>query len=140
MPCPRPRGDFRQKALGADLEYARGYWILRAEALWSRWNLPAVEPTLLIAPLDAVGLYGEVRYKIRPGLYVAGRAEHLGFSELDTTTGRTTWEAPVTRWELGAGYTIRRWILLKASWQHNRRDGGAVRENDLVATQLLVWF
>jgi hypothetical protein len=137
---PSAQGDFRQKALGADVECARGYWILRGEALWSRWNLPAVEPTLLTAPLDALGLYGEVRYKIRPGLYVAGRAEHLAFGELDTTSGRTTWEAPVTRFEVGAGFTIRRWILLKASWQHNRRDGGGVRENDLVATQLLVWF
>lgn len=137
---PPARGDFRQKALGADLEYERGYWILRGEALWSRWNLPAVEPTLLIAPLDALGLYGEVRYKIRPGLYVAGRAEHLGFSEVDTASGRTTWEAPVTRWEIGAGYAVRREVLLKASWQHNRRDGGRVRENDLVGAQVLVWF
>jgi hypothetical protein len=137
---PSARGDFRQRAVGADVEYVRGYWILRGEALWSRWTLPAVEPTLLSAPLEALGLYGEVRYKIRPGLYVAGRAEHLGFNEVDTTSGQTTWEAPVTRWELGAGYAVRREILLKASWQHNRRDGGRVPENDLVAAQLLVWF
>jgi hypothetical protein len=59
---------------------------------------------------------------------------------VDTASGRTTWEAPVTRWEIGAGYAVRREVLLKASWQHNRRDGGRVRENDLVGAQVLVWF
>ena len=34
----------------------------------------------------------------------------------------------------------RRHVLLKASWQHNWRDGGRVRENDLVAAQVLLWF
>jgi hypothetical protein len=46
----------------------------------------------------------------------------------------------VTRVEVGAGYSPLRHVLLKASWQHNWRDGGRVRENDLVAGQVLLWF
>ncbi len=134
------RGPFRQQALGADLELARGYWILRGEAVWSRWDLPAVEETRLDSPLDALGAYAELRYKLRPGLYLAGRIEHLGFSEVDSALGRKSWDAPVTRLELGAGYSIRRELLLKASWQHNRRDAGLVRKNDLFAAQVLLWF
>jgi hypothetical protein len=130
----------RQKALGADLEWSAGYWILRAEVVWSRWNLPAIDVTRIEDPLDALGLYAEARYKVRPGLYVAGRAERLAFSEIPTTAGLRTWDAPVTRVEAGAGFSPRRHLLLKASWQHNWRDGGRVRENDLVAGQVLLWF
>lgn len=134
------RGPFRQQALGADLEIARGYWILRGEAVWSRWNMPAVEETRLDSPLDALGAYAELRYKLRPGLYLAGRLEHLGFSAVDSTLGRKSWDAPVTRLEAGAGYALRRELLLKASWQHNSRDAGLVRKNDLVAVQVLLWY
>jgi len=137
---PSGQGDFRQKALGVDLEWARGYWILRAEAVWSRWNLPAVDETRIVDPLDSLGAYAEARYKIRPGLYLAGRLEHLTFGRIDSSFGRQTWDAPVTRVEIGAGYTVSRHALLKASWQHNRRDGGRVPENDLVAAQVLLWF
>ena len=46
----------------------------------------------------------------------------------------------MTRLELGAGYSIRRELLLKASWQHNSRDAGLVRKNDLFAVQVLLWY
>ena len=45
-----------------------------------------------------------------------------------------------TRVEAGAGFAPWRHVLLKASWQHNWRDGGAVEENDLVAGQVVLWF
>jgi hypothetical protein len=131
---------FRQEALGIDLEWARGYWILRAEAVLSRWSLPAVDETRITSPLDAAGVYAEARYKVRPGIYAAARLEHLGFDEKSSRLGRLTWDAPVTRFEVGGGYLVRQQILLKASWQHNWRDGGRVRRSDLVAAQVLLWF
>jgi hypothetical protein len=137
---PGSGGDFPQQALGVDLELARGYWILRGEGVWSRWTLPPLEETRLEAPVAAFGVYGEVRYKVSPGLYLAGRAEHLGFAEVASGLGARTWDANVTRIEAGAGYSPVRPLLLKASWQHNWRDGGRVRENDLVAVQVLLWF
>ncbi len=137
---PEAGRTFRQQAVGLDLEWSAGYWIVRAEAVWSRWALPALEATRIVSPLSALGTYAEVRYKVRPGLYLAGRLERLGFSEIDSTLGRQTWEAPVTRVEAGAGYTLKRHVMLKASWQHNARDGGKVRHNDLVAVQALLWF
>lgn len=140
LPAPAGAATSRQDALGLDLEWSAGYWILRAEAVWSRWNLPAIDATRIEDPLDALGVYAEARYKLLPGLHLAGRAERLAFSELATVAGRQTWDAPVTRVEAGAGWTPRRHVLLKASWQHNWRDGGRVRESDLVAGQVLVWF
>ena len=126
-------GELHQTAWGADVEYSRDYWLVRAEALWSRWDLPAP----ITSPVRARAMWVEGRYKILPGLYVAGRADHLGFSRL---AGGETWDAPVLRLEGGAGYSIRRNITLKGAYQYNRRDGGRERSLGLVAGQLLYWF
>ncbi len=137
---PEAGTGFDQSALGADLEYARGYWILRAEVLWSRWDLPPLEETRIETPQDSLGAYVEARYKLRPGLYLAGRVGHLSFSELAGRAGRGTWDADVTRVEVGGGYALHRQVLLKAAWQQNWRDGGRVRREGLVAAQVLLWF
>jgi hypothetical protein len=139
LPLEAGRG-FDQRAVGVDLEYARGYWILRAEALWSRWTLPPFEETRIETPQDAVGAYVEARYKLAPGLYVAGRAGGLRFRNLAAETGPQTWDANVTRIELGGGYAPHRHVLLKAAWQQNWRDGRYMRREGLLVAQALLWF
>jgi hypothetical protein len=134
------QGTYRQEAAGVDLQWSQGYWVVRAEAVWSRWRLPALDETRIEEPLDALGLFVEARYKLGPGLYLAARGERLSFAEIASTVGPRTWDAPVTRVEAGVGFSPRRHVLLKASWQHNWRDGGAVTENDLVAGQVVLWF
>ncbi|HUG53248.1 MAG TPA: hypothetical protein VMR21_06585 [Vicinamibacteria bacterium] len=128
-------GTARQMAWGADLEYSRGYWLARAEGVWSAWDLPLRSDPALRSPLRARGLMLEGRYKIRPGLYLAARADHLGFSRV----AGTPWEAPVRRLEAGAGYSLRRNVLLKAVYQHSRREGTTASLSAL-AGQLVVWF
>jgi hypothetical protein len=66
--------------------------------------------------------------------------EHLTMAAIPIAVGELGWDAPVTRVELGAGFSPRRRVLLKTSWQHNQRDGGRVPESDLVAAQVLLWF
>lgn len=132
--------DFDQKAVGVDLEYARGYWIVRAEALWSRWTLPPLDETRIETPQDSLGAYAEVRYKLRPGLYLAGRVGRLSFRNLPSGVGTETWDAGVTRVEVGGGYALRRQVLLKGAFQQNWRDGGRVSRESLVAAQVLLWF
>jgi hypothetical protein len=133
-------GTFRQRALGLDLEWARGHLILRGEAVWSSWQLPAVDATRIEEPLDAIGAFVEARYKLRPGLYVASRVERLAMAEIGSNLGYLSWDADVTRFELGAGYSPLRHVLLKGSWQHNKRDGGRVQKSDLFAAQVLLWY
>lgn len=120
-----------QTTVGADVEWERGYWILRAEAIWSRWDVP----TLHIEPLDSLAYTVEARYKLRPGLYAAARFDHVGFSRIEQT-----WDAPVTRIEAGIGYNLHRQLLLKLALQHNERDGGMITSDTLPAVQLLFWF
>jgi hypothetical protein len=95
----------------------------------------------LDVPLSAVSTSVEGRYKLRPDLYLAARFDHLTFSDLTSTATTLPWDAPVTRFEVGAGYSIRRNVLLKGSFQHNHRDGGFLLQNaHLVAVQLVYWF
>jgi hypothetical protein len=120
-----------QTAWGADVEYSRAYWLARAEAVWSEWDVPTLNTRV-----RALGVFAEGRYKLRPGLYAAARFDRLGFSRV---LGNT-WDAPVRRFEVGGGWQILRYVLLKAVVQENRREGGRVRSFRTGAAQLLFWF
>src|SRR5205823_3016679 len=77
---------YTQTAWGGDVEYSRGYYVLRAETIVSAWRLPA--PAVAAAQraidgdLTAVATSIEARYKLRPGLFAAARYDRLGFSDL----------------------------------------------------------
>ena len=133
-----------QRALGLDAEVSSGYWILRGEVISSWWHLPALATPRLDEALRATSISLEARYRLRPGLYIAARGEHLGFSSIQGTLfgGRpTTWDAPVSRIEAGVGYSLSRRLLLKFSGQYNERDANRPRRvGRFVAAQLSFWF
>jgi hypothetical protein len=131
----RDANTFTQSAWGADIEYSRDYYLIRAETVVSRWLLPTLSPSL-----GATATMVEGRYKLRPGLYTSARVDHLGFSEITGTTGADEWDAPVTRLEVAGGYMIRRNLELKIAVQRNVRDGGRVPRLTLGAVQLGCWF
>ena len=122
-----------QTALGLDVEASAGAWIVRSEAMLNRWDSPT-----LGTGLDSVAAFVEGRYKIAPAWYVAARWDHLGFAEVGHAGERFSWDAPVRRFEAGAGYYWRRFVLTKLTVQHNRRDG--VQTDTFVAVQALWWF
>jgi hypothetical protein len=85
----------------------------------------------------------EGRYKIAPGLYAAARVDHLGFSDItgSAVQGTQSWDAAVTRVEIGGGWSIQRNLLMKLSVQRNTRDGGReIPKATLGAGQLVFWF
>jgi hypothetical protein len=138
---PSQAGRYDQKAIGMDVEWSGGYWIVRGEAVWNAWEVPILEEPVIDSPLQALGLMLEARYKILPGLYAAARFDWLTFSSIVTSHGSLPWDAPVTRVEAGFGYSIHRYVLAKAVYQYNHRDGGFTRHDaSLVAGQILVWF
>lgn len=136
----RGAGRFTQTGWGADLEYSRDYYLVRFETIVSDWTLPVINAPAVDLPLRAISTLVEGRYKIRPGLYAAARLDHLGFSTITGSTSRTQWDAPVTRVELGGGFSLQRNLLLKLTFQHNTRAGGRVREANLGAAQLVFWL
>jgi len=127
--------DSAQQALGLDVEYSRDYWLIRGEAIWNRWQVPTLSQNLA-----ATSAFVEGRYKILPGMFVAGRLDRLNFSRLATSAQNRTWDAPVTRIETGVGYYLRPNLLAKGAYQHNWRDGGLVRSRGLLAAQLHFWL
>jgi hypothetical protein len=133
-------GEFTQTAWGADVEYSQGHYILRAETLFSDWTIPLAGAPEARMPLRAMATSIEGKYTILPGLYAAARVDRLGFSEIRGSNGRETWDAPVTRAEIGGGYSLQRNLLLKLAYQYNVRDAGAVRRLSLFAAQLHFWF
>jgi len=133
-------GAFTQTAWGVDAEYARGHYLMRLETIVSRWTLPLVGEPRLRLPLTATAVSVEGRYKVAPGVYAAARLDRLGFSHVTGSAGRASWDAPVTRVEVGGGYSLQRNLLLKLAYQHNVRDGGRVRRQSLGAAQLVFWF
>jgi hypothetical protein len=136
IPVARGR-TFYQRALGADAEFARGHWILRGETVYSSWDAVSNGPPLLGGRLTATAVSVEARYRLLPGMTMAVRGENLGFSEVPGPTGPVTWDAPVSRVEVGLGYSLHRHFILKVAYQHNRRDS---LRRDFVAVQGITWF
>lgn len=131
----------RQDALGLDLEVSSGRWLVRGEVIASRWGLPAVShDSGLPRAVSARAWWTEGRYRVAPGVDLAVRAERLTFSTLDGPARPATWEAPVARLEAGAAWLPVRPLTLKLALQHNRRDGGRIRRDTLMTTQVVYWF
>jgi hypothetical protein len=133
-------GSLTQTAVSTDLEFSRGYYVFRFEGIFSDWRVPRLASPYIDAPLRASSLMVEGRYKIRPGLFAAARFDHLGFSEITGSSRTAEWEAPVTRVEVGAGYSPLRNLLLKGSFQHNERPGGRTTRLKVGAAQVVFWF
>ena len=81
---------------------------MRFETIVSDWRLPLVRTPAIDLPLRAVSTSVEGRYKIRPGLYVAARFDHSTSARSPARSAHDGWDAPVTRLEVGGGYSLQR--------------------------------
>jgi hypothetical protein len=133
-----------QQALGLDAEYSRDHWIVRGEAIHSRWQLPAFGQPAIETPLTATAAFVETRYRFTPRYFAAARADRLTFSrirgELNFQGRPTPWDAPVTRIEAGGGVQLLRNLAARAVVQRNWRDAGRVRARTFLSGQVAVWF
>jgi hypothetical protein len=135
-----PIGTPQQRAFGADIEYSRDHWIVRGELVFSRWDLPQPLPPSNAQSVSALGRWVEARYRITPRIFIAGRADRLGFSKLQGSLVSLPWDAPVTRFEAGAGYYLQRNLVVRATVQTNRRPAGRVFDRTFISAQLGYWF
>ena len=130
----------RQRAAGFDLEYSRGHATLRAEAIWTDWDLPAIDAPRIEDPVGARALCLEATYRVAPGLDLVARYDRLGFTEVQGSTRRDSWDARVTRVEGGLVYALRRGLWVKAVYQQNWRSAGPRGRRGFPAAQLLWQF
>jgi hypothetical protein len=133
--------DYSQRAFGADAEYSRGYWLVRAELIRSAWDLPPLAADGTTATVSALAAWVEGRYRLTPRLFAAARLDRLGFSRVaGGLLPAGPWDAPVRRVETGIGFYIQRNLVARGSVQWNARDGGRVHRRTYVAGQLAYWF
>jgi hypothetical protein len=130
----------RQRAAGFDVEYARGHTTLRAEGIWTAWDLPAIAAPRIEDPVAVRALSLEAVQRLTPGLDLAARFDKLSFGEVQGTDRRDSWDAPVTRVEAGLAYALTRSLRLKAGYQHNFRDAGPPGRHGFPVAQLLWRF
>jgi len=140
---PEDRRDEKiQTVVGVDAEAGVGPWLLRAEWVHSSFELP-----FLVTPapdhLSTDSAFAEARYRFRPRWQVAGRVEHLGFSEVTGTLNNgqpTSWDAPVERVEGVLGFRALKNLEVRGGYQYNWRDGGRVHERGYPTAFVLYWF
>lgn len=129
-----------QSAIGFDAECSRGRWLVRTEGVFSRWSLPRISAPFFDSPLGAFGISVEGRYRLRPGVDVAARGDHLGFSRITGSSATTSWDAPVSRLEVGVAYSPLRRLTTKVAWQENWRDTAFTPREGVLAAQVIAWF
>ena len=140
---PTAGGTPAQSALGADVEYSRDHWLLRSEIVWSRWDVPYVLAPPEGHAVAALATWIEGRYRLTPRIYVAARADRLGFSRVTGSLPGavpTPWDAPVRRVEVGGGYFLQRNLVLRAVAQFNHRDGAREDSRTFLSGQIAWWF
>jgi hypothetical protein len=112
LPAGAAWSDFDQAVIATEARYSAGYFEARAEAAWSRYQVPVRE-----MDVSGFGWYGEVRGTISPRLFVAARYEDFDYPFI-LPVSRAFWVATATRQmngELGVGYRVSADALIKAS-------------------------
>ena len=140
LPSGSRAREYTQTAVAIDAEVSAGRWLGRAEWLRSSWRLPVLGTPAIVDPVAARSLIVEGRVRLWPGLSLAARGDAVWFDDLTGSAGTLAWEAPTHRVEGAVTYAFTRNITGKLAWQRNRRDGGRVRHDSLVAGQIVYWF
>jgi hypothetical protein len=137
-------GRVTQTAVGTDVEYSRGYWLVRSEIIFNAWGVPAEPNGLAASSLRVTSFEAEGRYRLLPGVYAAARFDRLSFGSAQMASfpygPAVPWDADLTRVEAGIGWSIERNLMLKGVYQYTRRASAPARTAHLVSAQLLFWF
>lgn len=140
LPEAQASRSFMQESLAADLEYSFGAWLLRAEYLHSRFDLPSLREPKIASPVAAVALSIEGVRRLGPGLFAAARVDDLRFSQVSGATRSAPWDAPVSRVEAGLGWQPWRPVTLKLTYQRNWRHEGYAGRRSFLTAQAIARF
>jgi hypothetical protein len=95
--------DFDQEIVSADVAYAYGPMMLRAEAMLDHWEVPGVRQRLRDLSYTA-----ELQWDVRAGLSAAARVGMIDFRPITADGGwsRSDWDNDVYRIEASLGYRL----------------------------------
>lgn len=123
--------DFDQELISADLSFARGPVMVRAEVIRDRWEVPNVSwmPTGISGSLEA-------QSDVAAGFFVAVRGGFIDFRPVEVGGATEDWDYDVRRFEGALGYRLSRNVGLLLSGYRQRqavRDDG---DTDFVGLRL----
>ena len=128
---------FHQRLAMADAEWLAGHAEVRAEAADNLWESPTV------GHLRVRSAYGELKYALSFGAFMAGRLDALRFGDITDSTGaRRSWDTDITRAEAGFGYRFSHDAVAKLVYQRTLmgRPSSPQRTLGMMAGQLSVTF
>mgnify|MGYP002623827555 CR=1 FL=1 len=123
--------DFDQELISADVAFARGPVMIRAEVIRDRWEVPNVvgTPTEMAYTVEA-------QTDLAAGLYVAARGGFIDFRPL----AGEEWDYDVYRIEGAAGYRLSRNTGLVLSGYRQMQPDATQREGDTDFVGLRLWW
>lgn len=133
------RFDYVQEIASVHAAWLRGPFMVRAEAVRDRWEVPNVADD----PVEH-GYSLEVQADVAAGLFVSGRAGLLDFRPLRDGLGAASpypegevdWDDDVARWEVGVGWRWARNAGVLASASVTDQVGDLDAADDLLALRL----
>lgn len=131
-------GEYHQTAYGADWELSYRYFMMSGEFVRSTWDATVIE-----GELSNWSVYSDIKYKLHPRWYIAGRYDIMRFSEIresKLSSKKTPWDYNVQRYEAGIGFRVTTDVTLKLVEQWTRFDQSEIPMSRLTAVQLSVPF
>lgn len=138
-PVPDPAWrPYDQEMVAADIAWARGPWMLRAEGLLDYWAVPNVTER---ANERAVNV--EVQRDLAPGFSAALRYGYIDFRPLDDDLGAASpfpggrdWDRDVSRYEGSLAYRLTRNVGLLLSGYQQVQQGASDGDGTFVGLRL----
>jgi len=120
-----------QEIRAADVTLRHGYFDLRGELVFNRWEVFRMTGD----PRD-VSYYVEVKRTLTAGVFVAARYSGIAVREVESADGRVgRWDDDVDRWQVAGGYRLGRNSEVRAEYMINRTTGSAVKAGKLFSLQ-----
>jgi hypothetical protein len=128
---------FPASAMGVDGQWARGRFSATGE--WQRFRFEA--PNFVVSPEISSG-YAELKARLTPRLYTAGRVGYLASGTVLDTQGvsASSFAATLHATELGVGCWLRPRVLLKVSYEWMQSAGQTGSRYNVLGMQLVASF
>ena len=132
LPADQGVNDYAQTTTALDLTFERRQLQLWAEVMRSTFEVPRV------GDADLVTAFVEVRYKVAPRWWLAGRWNRTMFDEVEGST--RSWDRHLTRIDIGVGFRQDANLLFKLEYNRGQQSGGNVNGRDQLAVQAVLTF
>lgn len=126
LPAGVDRGDLPYTIVGLDARWARRDWVISAEAVGAQYE------TLQAGDLRSLSYSLQARWKMRPGIWLAGRFGQT-FNNEARGPGGVPVEFSPDIWRIGfaVGWRVSPELLMKAEYNFTRLDDSRVSDQNL---------